>query len=120
MPLYDYQCSVCEHIFELVHGFNQPTVQKCPMCEGDANRKLHSVPVIYKGTGFYTTDYARKQPGGGSSSGSSSSSSSDAQSESSSDSSKSASEDAGSSTKSDSTKPSDSPKDSSSKPSTDS
>ena len=116
MPLYDYQCSVCEHRFELAHGFNQPTVQKCPMCEGDANRKLHSVPVIYKGTGFYTTDYARKKPGSNSSSGSSSSSSSD----SSSDSSTGTSDDSPTSTESDAPKSSDSPKDSSSKSSTDS
>ena len=60
VPTYDYQCSVCDHPFELRHGFNGSTVRECPICKGEAYRKLHSVAVIYKGSGFYTTDYARK------------------------------------------------------------
>ena len=78
MPTYVYQCSVCSHPFELRHGFNGSTVRECPLCQGEAHRKIHSVPVIYKGSGFYTTDYARKSsPAGKSSGGSSSSSSGD-------------------------------------------
>ena len=76
MPTYDYQCSVCGHPFELRHGFNGSTVRECPVCKGEAYRKLHSVPVIYKGSGFYTTDYARRGTPANSSSGKSSSSSS--------------------------------------------
>ena len=34
---------------------------ECPRCDGLARRKFHAVPVIYKGSGFYTTDYARKK-----------------------------------------------------------
>ena len=84
VPTYDYQCSVCNHPFELRHGFNGSTVRECPICKGEAYRKLHSVAVIYKGSGFYTTDYARKgSPANSSSSKSSSSSSSDSSSDSS-------------------------------------
>ena len=77
VPTYDYQCSVCRHPFELRQGFNGSTVQECPVCRGDAHRKIHSVPVIYKGSGFYTTDYARRGSPASTSSSSSSDSSSD-------------------------------------------
>ena len=60
MPIYDYECAECAHRFELRQGFDSDTVQVCPKCQSSAHRKLHSVPVIYKGSGFYTTDYARK------------------------------------------------------------
>ena len=84
VPTYEYQCSVCNHPFELRHGFNGSTVRECPICKGEAHRKLHSVPVIYKGSGFYTTDYARRgSPANTSSGKSSTSSSSDSSSDSS-------------------------------------
>ena len=74
MPIYDYQCTECSHPFELRLGFGAASIQVCPRCRGNAQRKLHSVPVIYKGSGFYTTDYARKgaSTSGGDSSDSSS------------------------------------------------
>ena len=77
VPTYDYQCSVCGHPFELRHGFNGSTVRECPVCQGEAYRKIHSVPVIYKGSGFYTTDYARRGSPASTSSSSSGESSSD-------------------------------------------
>ena len=60
MPTYDYECAQCGHRFELRQGFGADRIQVCPECSGEAHRKLHSVAVIYKGDGFYTTDYARK------------------------------------------------------------
>ena len=75
VPTYEYQCSICRHPFELRHGFNGSTVRECPVCQGEAHRKIHSVPVIYKGSGFYTTDYARRGSPANTSSGSSSASS---------------------------------------------
>tara|TARA_B100000749_G_C18375973_1_gene443815 strand:+ start:271 stop:603 length:333 start_codon:yes stop_codon:yes gene_type:complete len=59
LPLYDYECLSCGHIFELRQSFNDEPTGTCPVCDGDARRKFHAVPVIYKGSGFYTTDYAR-------------------------------------------------------------
>lgn len=59
MPLYDYECSQCGHIFELKQSFEDAPVGTCPLCEGQSRRKFHAVPIIYKGSGFYTTDYAR-------------------------------------------------------------
>jgi putative FmdB family regulatory protein len=60
MPLYDYQCPGCAHQFEVKQSFSADPFAQCPRCETVSRRVFHPVPVIYKGTGFYTTDYARK------------------------------------------------------------
>ena len=60
MPLYDYDCAGCGHRFERRQGFDADPVEVCPRCQGQAHRRFHSVTVIYKGSGFYTTDYPRK------------------------------------------------------------
>ena len=59
MPRYDYECDSCSHRFELKQSFDSDPVAVCPRCEGSSRRKFHAVPIIYKGSGFYTTDYAR-------------------------------------------------------------
>ncbi len=63
MPRYDYRCTGCGHEFELVQSFREAGSGTCPVCEGAGRRLFHAVPVIYKGSGFYTTDYGRpKRP----------------------------------------------------------
>lgn len=59
LPLYDYQCTACGHSFELRQSFDSDPKAKCPECRGDSRRKFSVVPVIYKGSGFYTTDYKK-------------------------------------------------------------
>ena len=59
MPRYDYECLSCGHPFELRQSFHEAGAGTCPLCSGQARRKFHAVPVIYKGSGFYTTDYGR-------------------------------------------------------------
>ena len=59
MPRYDYQCTSCERQFELVQSFKEAGSGTCPECAGEGRRVFHAVPVIYKGSGFYTTDYGR-------------------------------------------------------------
>jgi putative FmdB family regulatory protein len=59
VPLYDYQCDSCGHIFELRQSFSAATEGPCPRCEGNSRRRFHAVPIIYKGSGFYTTDYKK-------------------------------------------------------------
>ena len=59
MPLYDYECLSCGNVFELRQGFDADPEGACPLCEGMSRRKFHAVPIIYKGSGFYTTDYKR-------------------------------------------------------------
>ena len=61
MPLYEYQCDVCGHRFEVIQKFSDPLVEKCPSC-GAMVHKLQSAPAIqFKGAGFYITDYAKKE-----------------------------------------------------------
>ncbi len=60
MPRYEYECDACGHRFELRQGFGADKFTDCPLCSGHSRRKFHAVPIIYKGTGFYTTDYAHK------------------------------------------------------------
>jgi|SRR5438034_4393818 len=60
MPLYEYQCEECDHRFEVIRKFSDPPLETCPKC-GGAVRKLLSSPAIqFKGSGWYITDYARK------------------------------------------------------------
>ena len=100
MPLYSYQCDSCGNEFDLRQSFSAEPVHECPACANTARRRIHAVGVIYKGSGFYTTDYARKtdssQRSSESSGADSSSSSSDS---SSSESGSSSSSESGSSTK---------------------
>ena len=56
MPIYEYECSLCRCRFERRQRFDEEPVAMCPECEGKARRVIHSVPIIFKGSGFYTTD----------------------------------------------------------------
>ena len=80
MPRYDYRCIQCDNNFELRQSFSEAGRGTCPACSGEGQRVYHAVPVIYKGSGFYTTDYGRPKPpveNGGKSSSDSSKSSDD-------------------------------------------
>lgn len=56
MPIYEYECGECKCRFERKQRFDEEPVAICPRCEGRARRVIHSVPVIFKGSGFYVTD----------------------------------------------------------------
>jgi putative FmdB family regulatory protein len=59
MPTYDYQCDSCGHQFELFQGINDPPETKCPACKKRKLRRLFGTgaAVMFKGSGFYQTDY---------------------------------------------------------------
>ena len=57
MPLYEYQCANCSKIFEKRYGFHDEADNICPYCHGHGIRMFSPVAVIYKGSGFYSTDY---------------------------------------------------------------
>lgn len=56
MPIYEYECCVCDHHFEEKQSFDEEPVAVCPRCRGKSRRVLQSVPIIFKGSGFYVTD----------------------------------------------------------------
>ena len=59
MPTYDYQCDACDHKFEVFQGINDPKKRKCPECGKLKLRRLlgAGAAVVFKGSGFYQTDY---------------------------------------------------------------
>ena len=58
MPMYEYRCTSCGHDFELRQSFSADTVTDCPKCGKLSNRRISPVPIIFKGSGWYVTDYA--------------------------------------------------------------
>jgi putative FmdB family regulatory protein len=67
VPLYEYECRACGNRFEQIQKFSDPPVEVCPGCGARAVEKLLSSPAIqFKGSGWYITDYARKNAGGSS------------------------------------------------------
>ena len=61
MPTYEYKCSKCGHKFEKLQRFSEAPVKKCPKCGGKTERLIGGgAGLIFKGSGFYETDYKRK------------------------------------------------------------
>jgi len=60
LPIYDYECKTCHHRFEIRQGFHDDSVAYCPLCSKLAERKISRVAVIFKGSGWYVNDYAKK------------------------------------------------------------
>jgi len=59
MPTYDYECDACGHEFELFQSISDPHKRKCPECKKLKLRRLFGTgaAVVFKGSGFYETDY---------------------------------------------------------------
>ena len=58
MPTYEYECKKCEHTFEVFHGISEKPIAKCPECGGKVRRLIgRGAGIIFKGSGFYQTDY---------------------------------------------------------------
>ncbi len=60
LPIYEYECNLCSAKFERRQRFDEEPVAACPQCTGRARRVIHSVPVLFKGSGFYSTDHGRR------------------------------------------------------------
>lgn len=63
MPTYEYECPQCGHTFEAFQNMSAKPLNKCPKC----NQKLKRIigagsGIIFKGSGFYATDYRKKSP----------------------------------------------------------
>ncbi len=74
MPTYDYECDACGHTFEFFQSITSNVKRTCPECKKKKLRRLFGTgaAVIFKGSGFYETDYRRKTGKPSSSSSSSS------------------------------------------------
>ncbi len=59
MPTYEYKCSACGHTFERFQSITAPAITRCPECGKAKVKRLlgTGAGVIFKGSGFYTTDY---------------------------------------------------------------
>jgi len=59
VPLYEYECDN-GHRFEEIQKFSDPPIDTCPKCGAPAHKQLSSPAFQFKGTGWYVTDYAKK------------------------------------------------------------
>lgn len=61
MPIYEYRCSQCNHIFEeWAQHFDSPDCEPCPKCGGKASRIVSNTSFVLKGQGWYVTEYGNK------------------------------------------------------------
>ncbi len=58
MPTYQYRCLKCKNEFEIKQKMTEEPLQKCPECRGKIKRLVSAgAGIIFKGSGFYSTDY---------------------------------------------------------------
>ncbi len=69
MPTYEYECQSCGHRFDVLQKITEEPLTKCPHCHKSRLKRLigAGLGVIFKGSGFYTTDYKRSGANGSSS-----------------------------------------------------
>ncbi len=61
MPTYEYKCKKCGHQFEKFQNINNRNMTTCPECKGGVKQLIsRGSGIIFKGSGFYTTDYRKK------------------------------------------------------------
>lgn len=60
MPTYEYACSACSRRLEVFQRFSEDPLVECQECGGDLRRVFHPVGILFKGSGFYSTDARAK------------------------------------------------------------
>jgi putative FmdB family regulatory protein len=62
VPTYDYECAACGHAFEEFQNMSDPLLKKCPKCGKRRLQRLFGTGagILFKGSGFYETDYKQK------------------------------------------------------------
>ncbi|MCF8110356.1 MAG: zinc ribbon domain-containing protein [Desulfobacteraceae bacterium] len=58
MPIYEYQCSKCGRVHEILQKMSEEHLSKCPECSGALHKRISQCSFHLKGTGWYATDYA--------------------------------------------------------------
>lgn len=56
MPIYDYRCDHCGHVFSAVQSFSDAALDRCPNCGKQPRRLLSTPAIVFKGSGWYKTD----------------------------------------------------------------
>lgn len=63
MPTYEYRCGDCKHQFEVFQSITDDALESCPECEGKVERLIGGgTGLIFRGSGFYITDYKGSKP----------------------------------------------------------
>ena len=57
MPIYGYRCGIWGHQFETMQSVSAEPLKVCPKCQGKLTKLMYPAGVIFKGSGFYSTDY---------------------------------------------------------------
>lgn len=79
MPTYQYRCTDCDDLLEVVQSFTDDALTVCPTCDGSLRKVFNAVGVVFKGSGFYATDNRKgKKPSGSAASAPAASGSKDA------------------------------------------
>ncbi len=58
LPIYEYRCEKCAHTFEVIQKFSDDPIEQCVVCGGPVSKVLSPPGLLFKGTGWYVTDYA--------------------------------------------------------------
>lgn len=67
MPIYEYQCTSCAHRFEVKQSIKDEPIKECARCGKEVTKLISSPAIMFKGSGWYITDYSDKmKPGSGS------------------------------------------------------
>jgi putative FmdB family regulatory protein len=57
MPIYGYRCEQCGHELEVLQSMSEAPLKVCPNCMGPLHKMVYPAGIIFKGSGYYTTDY---------------------------------------------------------------
>ena len=57
MPIYGYRCRSCGHEFEVLQKMSDAPLKTCPKCSGQLAKMVYAAGIVYKGSGYYSTDY---------------------------------------------------------------
>ena len=63
MPIYEYHCGGCREDFEVTQKISDAPLVECPKCKGTLEKMISQSSFVLKGSGWYMTDYGRKNAG---------------------------------------------------------
>jgi len=61
VPIYEYECEACHHTFEAIQKISDKPIKKCVLCQGKVHKMLSAPGLLFKGSGWYVTDYANPE-----------------------------------------------------------